>query len=201
MARRKVEVRREEILRATVDEVTRLGFAHTRVADVAEALGISTGLVFYHFDSKDALLSAAFAYAAERDLERLDRAANGTGSAARRLARILTMYGPEGSGAGWSLWIDAWATSMRSREMAEVSQALDVRWKDTVAEVIRQGVERGEMTCADPNGAAWRITAMLDGLAVQSTVHDGVMPRRQVTTWVRRLAAAELGIDAATIRR
>jgi hypothetical protein len=67
--------------------------------------------------------------------------------------------------------------------------------------VIRQGVERGEMTCADPNGAAWRITAMLDGLAVQSTVHEGVMPRRQVTTWVRRLAAAELGIDAATLRR
>jgi hypothetical protein len=42
---------------------------------------------------------------------------------------------------------------------------------------------------------------MLDGLAVQSTVHDGVMPRRQVTAWVRRLAAAELGIDPAAIRR
>ena len=62
-----------------------------------------------------------------------------------------------------------------------------MRWKDTVAEVIRQGVERGEMTCADPSGAAWRITAMLDGLAVQSTVHDGVVSRRQVTTWVRGL--------------
>ena len=43
-----------------------------------------------------------------------------------------------------------------------------------MAEVIRQGVERGEMTCSDPAGAAWRITAMLDGLAVQSTVHAGV---------------------------
>ena len=84
MARRKVEVRREEILRATVDEVTRLGFAHTRVADVAEALGISTGLVFYHFESKDALLSDAFAYAAERDLERLDKAVSGRGSTPRR---------------------------------------------------------------------------------------------------------------------
>jgi AcrR family transcriptional regulator len=121
MARRKVEVRREEILRATVDEVTRLGFAHTRVADVAEALGISTGLVFYHFDSKDALLSAAFAYAAERDLERLDGAANGTGSAARGWPGSSPCTAPR-SGAGWSLWIDA-ATSMRSREMAEVSQA------------------------------------------------------------------------------
>ena len=200
MARRQVDVRREEILRATVEQVTRLGFAGTRVADIATALGISTGLVFYHFESKDALLSAAFGYAAERDLERLDRAAHGPGSASRRLGRILRMYGPEDSGAGWALWIDAWATSLRSPEMAEVSQTLDVRWKDTVAEVIRQGVAEGGMTCADPAAAAWRITAMLDGLAVQSTVHADVVSRRQVTTWVRALAARELGLDPAALR-
>jgi AcrR family transcriptional regulator len=200
MARRKVDVRREEILRATVDEVSERGFGRTRVADIASALGISTGLVFYHFDSKDALLSAAFAYAAERDLERLDALAAGHGSATRRLARILRMYAPEGSAPGWSLWIDAWATALRSPEMAEVSRRLDVRWKDTVADVIRQGVEQGELACSDPSGAAWRITALLDGLAVQSTVHDGVLSRRQVSTWVRTTAAAELGIEPAELR-
>ena len=200
MGRRKVEVRREEILRATVDEVSESGFASTRVADVASRLGISTGLVFYHFESKEALLSQAFAYAAERDLERLDAAAGAKGSAIRRLARILALYGPEGTAAGWSLWIDAWASSLRSPEMAEVSQRLDVRWKDTVAAVIADGVERGELVCADPSTAAWRITAMLDGLAVQATVHASVVSRRQVTTWVRRTAAAELGIDPSDLR-
>jgi hypothetical protein len=53
------------------------------------------------------------------------------------------MYGPEGEGAGWALWIDAWAAALRSPEMAEVSRQLDVRWKDTVADVIAQGVEAG----------------------------------------------------------
>lgn len=201
MARRKVEVRRDEILRATCEEVARRGFAHTRAADVAASLGVSTGLIFYHFESKDALLSAAFGYAAERDLERLDAAATGRGSALRRLARILTMYGPEGVGAGWALWIDAWAAALRSPEMAEVSQRLDVRWKDTVATVIAQGVASGEMVCADPNGAAWRITAMLDGLAVQHSVHEGVLTTRQITTWVRRAAAAELGVRPGDLRR
>jgi AcrR family transcriptional regulator len=200
VARRKVEVRRDEILRATCDEVAKRGFAHTRAADVAANLGVSTGLIFYHFDSKDTLLSAAFAYAAERDLERLDAAAAGTGSALRRLARILTMYGPEGIGAGWALWIDAWAAALRSPEMAEVSQRLDVRWKETVAEVIRQGVESGEMTCTDPSGAAWRITALIDGLAVQTTVHAGVLAKRTITTWVRALAAAELGVEPGDLR-
>jgi len=200
MVRRKVEVRRDEILRATCDEVAKRGFAHTRAADVAANLGVSTGLIFYHFESKDTLLSAAFAYAAERDLERLDAAAAGTGSALRRLARILTMYGPEGIGAGWALWIDAWAAALRSPEMAEVSQRLDVRWKETVAEVIRQGVESGEMTCTDPSVAAWRITALIDGLAVQTTVHEGVLAKRTITTWVRALAAAELGVEPGDLR-
>jgi AcrR family transcriptional regulator len=195
MVRRKVEVRRDEILRATCDEVAKRGFAHTRAADIAANLGVSTGLIFYHFESKDTLLSAAFAYAAERDLERLDAAAAGKGSALRRLARILTMYGPEGIGAGWALWIDAWAAALRSPEMAEVSQRLDVRWKDTVAEVIKQGVASGEMTCSDPSGAAWRITALLDGLAVQAIVHDGVLTKRQITKWVRAVAATELGVE------
>jgi len=199
MARHDVEVRREEILRATCEEVAMRGFANTRAADVAGVLGISTGLVFYHFDSKDALLSAAFAYAAERDLERLDAAASGEGSALERLTAILRMYGPEDSGAGWPLWIDAWATSLRSPEMAEVSQRLDVRWKEAVADVIRQGVEAGDMTCTDPSGAAWRITALLDGLAVQSTVHDGVVTQDQVTDWVRTSAAGELGVDPAAL--
>ncbi|MGZ4591749.1 MAG: TetR/AcrR family transcriptional regulator [Actinomycetes bacterium] len=200
MTRQKVDVRRDEILRATCDEVAKRGFASTRAADVAAALGVSTGLIFYHFESKDALLSAAFAYAAERDLERLDEAAHGKGSALRRLARILTMYGPEGAGAGWALWIDAWAAALRSPEMAAVSRQLDVRWKESVAAVIAQGVATGEMTCDDPSGAAWRITALLDGLAVQSTVHEGVLSRRQVTAWVRANAARELGVEPRELR-
>ena len=110
------------------------------------------------------------------------------------------MYGPEGIGAGWALWIDAWAAALRSPEMAEVSQRLDVRWKETVADVIKQGVASGEMTCADPSGAAWRITALIDGLAVQATVHDGVLAKRKITTWVRALAAAELGVLPGDLR-
>jgi len=188
-------VRREEILRATCSEVANRGFAHTRVADVARALGISTGLVFYHFDSKDALLSAAFAYAASRDLTRLDSAASSSGTVLERLSVILRMYGPEDSGADWALWIDAWATALRSEAMTAVSQELDGRWKDTVAGLIRQGVDSGDLTCPDPDGAAWRLLALLDGLALQCTVHEAAVTKDQVDDWVRKAAALELGVD------
>lgn len=199
MARRKVEVRREEILAATVVEVQRSGLAGTRVADVANALGISPALVFYHFDSKDRLLAEAFAYAAERDLVRLDRTVDGQGSATERLRAVLKLYSPSGSSPGWSLWVDAWAAALRSPELRRVSKRLDLHWKDAVAAIIADGVAAGEFDCPDPHRAAWRITALIDGLAIQVTVHRGLLTRGQMTSWVGELAERELGLADGTL--
>jgi AcrR family transcriptional regulator len=198
MARIKADVRREEILRATCREVIARGFASTRVGDVAAALGVSTGLVFYHFTNKETLLGEAFRHAASEDLDRLSATAAGGGSAAQRLDRILQLYSPAGSSEAWLLWIDAWGQALRSPELAEVSRQLDLRWKQTLAAVIREGVAAGEFTCADPDAAAWRLTALLDGLGVQVAVHRS-LPADRLVDWVRAAAAAELAVDPATL--
>ncbi len=199
MSRRKGEVRRDEILRATALELERRGFAHTRVADIAAELGVSTALVFYHFDTKEALFAAAFADAAARDVERLEEAVASSGPAVDRLRAILRLYGPVGSASGWPLWIDAWAAALREPALRRVSRRLDVQWKNSVASVIERGVADGELTCPDPHAAAWRITAMLDGLAVQVTVHKGVVTRHELTTWVAELTERELGLPAGSL--
>jgi AcrR family transcriptional regulator len=199
-ARQAVNVRREEILRAAVEQITDRGFANTRVVDVANALNVSTALVFYHFESKDRLLSEAFNYAAERDLQQLDRIRTSRASARQRLRRILALYGPGSQpNQAWALWIDAWAAALRVPELQVVSRQLDVHWKDIVAQVVAEGVEAGEFTCADPVGAAWRIIALLDGLAIQSTVHTGVIARSTMMRWVRQVAVGELGLPESAL--
>jgi AcrR family transcriptional regulator len=199
VGRRKGEVRRDEILRGAVRELERRGFAHTRVADIAAELGVSTALVFYHFDTKEALFAAAFADAAERDVRRLEAAVAADGTAVDKLQAILRLYAPVGNASGWPLWIDAWAAALREPALRRVSRKLDVRWKNSVAAVITDGVAAGELVCADPHAAAWRITAMLDGLAVQVTVHKGVVTRRELSTWVAELTERELGLPAGSL--
>jgi len=197
VARRRVEVRREEILAATVTEVQKTGLSQTRVSDIAAALGVSSALVFYHFETKDRLLAEAFAYAAERDLVRLAEAVQAPGTATERLRAVLRLYSPVGATPpGWTLWVDAWAAALRSPELRRVSKRLDLRWKDSVADIIAAGVGTGEFTCDDPHAAAWRITAMIDGLAIQVTVHRGLLTRGQMAAWVTQLAAHELGVAA-----
>jgi AcrR family transcriptional regulator len=178
-----------------VTEVQKAGFAHTRVADVASALGISPALVFYHFETKDRLLAEAFAYAAERDLVRLDKVVAAPGSATDRLRAVLRLYSPVGSTpAGWPLWVDAWAAALRSPELRRVSKRLDLRWKDAVAGIIVDGAAAGEFTCSDADAAAWRITALIDGLAIQVTVHRGVLTRAEMAAWVAEQTERELGL-------
>jgi AcrR family transcriptional regulator len=194
VVRRKVEVRREEILDAAAAEVTRRGFARTRVADVASALGVSTALVFYHFGTKEQLFAAALEHAVNQDLERLDSTVAKAKGPADAVRRILALYSPQGSAEGWTVWVDAWAESLREPEMRATSRRLDVRWKDVLAEQIQLGVADGVFDCADPDGAAWRLSALLDGLAVQVLVHRS-LTRMQLATWVRDAAARELGCD------
>jgi AcrR family transcriptional regulator len=196
--RRSVEVRRQEILTATIDLVDRLGLSATRVADVAEALDVSPGLVFYHFKTKDALVADAFAHAVERDLARLDTVAASGGDPLDRLRRVLRLYGPTGAATGWRLWIDAWALAQREPVIARVLRRLDQRWCAVLLSVVEEGVGQGTFTCAEPRASVARVSALLDGLSVANLVY-GTVTRSELRRWVAETVAAELGLDAAAL--
>src|SRR5258708_17187986 len=51
--------RRGQMLRAALDVISERGFADTRIADIAERIGISPALVIYYFKTKDQLLTEA----------------------------------------------------------------------------------------------------------------------------------------------
>ncbi|WP_204004470.1 TetR/AcrR family transcriptional regulator [Micromonospora lutea] len=195
MTRRAAEIRLDALLRTACDVIGQRGLANTRTADVAQAAGVSQALVFYHFATKERLLAQAFAYAVEQDLARLDAVTRSNSPPLTKLRRILRLYTPTGRATSWSMWIDGWAESLRTPELEKVSRKLDLRWRQDLATVISDGVDEGIFVCTDPAGAAWRISAVMDGLAVQLAVHDRVISRRQFGEWVRLVTARELGLD------
>ncbi|MGW7520916.1 TetR/AcrR family transcriptional regulator [Streptomyces sp. NPDC054796] len=203
MARVRLSVaeRREELLGAAVRQIEERGVAALRIADVAKELGISNALVLYHFDTKEKLVSAAFAHAAEGDLDQLTTLLSRRGSALRRLRAAVRWYAPTGRAKGWKLWIEGWAASLREPELRAVGENLDKRWKCALAEVIAEGTEAGEFTCGDPHGAAWRLTALLDGLAVRTTAYPRALARRRMEVWVDEALARELGLEPGALSR
>ena len=193
MGRQQAGTRRDEILLAAANVVSRKGFARTRVADVSAELGVSSGLIFYHFDSKERLLSEAFAAASQRDLAALDEAIAGPGRYVDRLHTVLRLYQPSGDAQGWSRDIDAWAEGIYTEEIREACRRTDLRWREGLRRLIAEGVAAGEFRTADPQQSALRIAVMIDGLAVASQVR-GTISRGRARLWADQHAARELGL-------
>jgi uncharacterized protein (TIGR02246 family) len=118
-----------------------------------------------------------------------------------QLDRVVQNYVPEGSNdMEWMLWIDGWGEALRNPMMRKISQELDEQSADLLERVITKGVERAEFVCSNPAAAAMRITALVDGLAIQFAAHHGMMNRDQLLEHVRTIAAWEVGLEPDSLR-
>jgi AcrR family transcriptional regulator len=188
------EQRRAEILEATCQVVVERGYGATRVSDVASKVGVSTALVYTHFETREELMAESFRWLAEADLAALRAEIHTGATPTQQLDEVFTLYAPEEAEAGWVLWIEAWGESIRNPQLRQISRDLDAASTKLIKDIIRAGVASGEFTCSDPHGAAWRLSALLDGLAVQLTAHDDLISRSDLLAWVRAAASAELAI-------
>ncbi|MGW8883806.1 TetR/AcrR family transcriptional regulator [Streptomyces sp. NPDC055749] len=189
------EERREEILRVAVEQIEARGVSHVRIADVASVLGVSSSLVLYHFSTKELLVAEAFAHAAQGDLAHLRKLlSKPRADATTRLRSAVRWYAPTGQSKGWLLWIEGWAASLREPALRKVTHDLDQQWKAAIAEVVAEGAAAGEFECDHPADAAWRLTALLDGLAVQMTSYKASLSRAAMLEWVDDALVRELGI-------
>jgi AcrR family transcriptional regulator len=187
------DVRRGEILGATLELISERGIDALRGADVAARLEVSPALVFYHFESLENLVVSAFRYATERDLVKLDRIVAEQGSnSTERLHNALREYGPTGAAQSWRLWIEGWSAGLRNPTLRAVVRALDTRWRGVITDLIADGIASGEFRTADPRGAAWRLTALVDGLAVQRVAFDDAISQAEIDAWVADAVRAEL---------
>jgi uncharacterized protein (TIGR02246 family) len=193
-----VEERRNEILEVTCQVVIERGFAGTRISDVAKRLDVSSSLIHYHFDSKEQLLAEAFAHYAEIDLAEMEGDVATAATALGQLDMVIQNMVPEGSDdLEWMLWIDGWGEALRNPMMKKISQQLDEQTSDMLERVLEAGVQTGEFVCPSPKATAIRLTALVDGLAVQFAAHEGMMDRGQLIDHVRTVAAAEVGLTLA----
>ena len=77
----------------------------------------------------------------------------------------------------------------------EARQRLDNRWREEIADVIRAGQDAGEFGDADADEVALLLGSLLDGLAVQTTLHDPDVPRERLIRCALELAESLLDCE------
>lgn len=187
--------RRARIVDACLAVMLRKGIAATTVRDVAAEMGTSPGLVHHYFGSMDELLAASFDHAAGEDLAETRAAIAAHERAVDRLRAFFGTYTRAEQDWAFQLWLDAWAAASRSPVLQATSQRLNVAWQQVLADIVRDGVRAEELTCRDPDGAAWRILSLLDGLALQTVAHRVEVDRAAVLAWSTTYAEQELGLS------
>jgi len=185
-------LRKPQLLKAAAGVIAGRGIASTRIADIAERAGTSPAAVLYWFKTKDELLAEALTVEDERFyLELTDR----MNALARPRDRLRLMLEASAEEYDWTLWMELWTRALRDGSTKVARRRLDDRWRDQIAEVIRDGQEAGEFGRADPEAVAVVLAALIDGLAVQVTLGDPLVSKEQMLWYALEIAEALLHTD------
>ncbi|GAB3209458.1 transcriptional regulator, TetR family [Marinactinospora thermotolerans DSM 45154] len=170
------EARREEILTAAVRVFAAKGFAATRVEDVARAAGIGKGAVYLYFDSRDALLEAAFEAFAADSARLLGQARDGEGRALDRLVGLLRSVlatlaeRPELA----RVLLDLWAAGRDTARPAFDMAALYREYRALIADLLRQAQAQGDVGPNVGDGHAAVVVGAVEGCVLQWLVDPEV---------------------------
>jgi AcrR family transcriptional regulator len=194
--------RRDQILRSALDVITERGYPDTRIADVADRVGVSPALVIYYFKTKDRLLTEAMRHAEDLWYEDGARRLSERDTAAGRIEELVAMSTlPEPvdeTGESWAIWLDLWAQSVRNEGLAVVRREFDEHWRDTIRSIVNDGCESGEFSVSHAEDFVLALSAMLDGFAIQIALSDKEVTADRSFDTAMRFCAERLGFEWPT---
>ncbi|MCA2222057.1 TetR/AcrR family transcriptional regulator [Nonomuraea aurantiaca] len=168
--------RRKEILTAAVRVFARKGFAATRIDDIAAEAGIAKGSVYLYYDSRDALLEAAFEGYRTMSDAILDRAVNGRGPALERLAEmvreVLGVLVARREPA--RIMVDLWAASRDAAGSPVDMAAVYGDARAAITELLRQAGKEGVLREGLSEHHATVIVGAIEGCLLQCLVDPGL---------------------------
>ncbi len=176
--RTKGKEREDLLVEAAGRAIAERGLSNVRIADIAQIAGMSAGHVTYYFPSKSDLLLRAITASEESLMARVTLELSAIPDPWDRLDRLVELSAADGrSDPGWVLWFQVWLEAALDPEVARCHDALDARWREVLAEVIRYGVERGCFAAPDVGASALLLSALIDGLSIQLTLGAGSLTR------------------------
>jgi AcrR family transcriptional regulator len=157
--------RREQIEDVASALFSDRGYRATSMRDIASALDIQGASLYAHVTSKEAVLASIVDRAAERFHQAVQPIADGPGTAAERLRRMIDAHvrvvadGRERA----HVFLFEW-TSLGPEPRERIARARDA-YEDHFTRVIGEGIQAGELIGEDARLAAVFLLSAMNGLA------------------------------------
>src|SRR5579871_6195269 len=163
------ETRQQQISSACARLIARRGYAATSMRDVAAEVGISTGTLMHHIQSKADLLTATLLSVAEEVTERMDAALAQSDDPIEQLRLVVRALLGESESVDvcWRVWLAFWHEAAIHPELATVAGDMTMRSEQMMTAMIRRGIESGRLRCEGPDERAAELAALIDGVAIR----------------------------------
>ncbi len=186
------EARRVQLIEATIDVLSRQGYARTTLTEVARVAGLSHGLVNFHFASKEGLLAETLAYLAEEYRDNWTRALAAAGEGpAERLAALLradfepAICTPARLAAWCSFWGEAQSRPMYQASCGAKDDAYNANMEAICADLLAEGGYAG-----DPVIVARVLRVTIEGVWLDMMTMAAPYSREEAMRTVHSCAAA-----------
>jgi AcrR family transcriptional regulator len=187
-------LRRPEILDAAVEELLARGYDNVRLADVAARVGATKAMPLHYWRSREALLDEALVHADEGFQARLEAEMAELATPVERLRHLLHRCAVEDAAAGfWPLWFELWRRALRSPQLREAHARQERRYRELIAELVREGRASGAFPEGEPEDVALVLSALMDGVAVAVVLGDPAFDAGRTERLLRATAERLLG--------
>lgn len=175
------EVRRQQLIDATIGTLARVGFSRTTLTEVAATAGLSHGLIIFHFETKEKLLTETLQFMAReyRDnwVKALDEAAKTPSAQLDALIRADfndAICAPERLAAWSALWVEAQSRPIYQDNCAE----FDLEYLQVIERLCAELTEEGNYP-SRPEHTARAIRVTLAGLWFDLVTMTNALPRSE----------------------
>lgn len=161
--------RKDQIVRATVECITKHGYHNFSMQDVARTAGVSKGIIHYYFLNKDDLMMSVLDRVAGdiesvliEDMQAIDDPIKKLEifmSVAFDVVRSTKEY--------YQVNMDFWTQINQKKEVRQVISRHYGKFRDTCTSVIEEGVKSGSFVKVNPHYFASYILAVIDGISLQ----------------------------------
>lgn len=165
-----LETRRQHILDSAITCFARKGFHQTTMEDIGDEAGLSPGVAYRYFDSKEDIIVATVQGSVDRSLDFYEEVAqeeNILSVLEQMIDDSFLRFEQPGRDIYYKVRVQLWAEVLQNSKVAEKAGILREQAQRQLAAIIEKGQERGQIKPdLDAQAVALMIMANHDGFVI-----------------------------------
>ena len=177
------EARRKQIIEAALQTIAEQGYTQASFAKIAEGLGITKGLIAYHFNGKHDLITSAIHTILNRQGLYIKEHVGAHPKASDKLQAYIesSFEYIEQNRPHFVALVDLWGSFTSAEEKSSFSETAYDPCRAHLRKIFRIGQEQGEFVALDEQMMASVIQGAIDGIMLQWVFDPKVVDLHEAT--------------------